>query len=179
MEVSGTSGSFMFTSPFSTPGGSQEIVDKARDRINAGGQPRSGTNGITFKPNSTQEKSEKNQLPIVNDIERNSRFSDLKADRLNELRDSFQTLRTTVNVFRNNDAFNLVAADSSRQDLVKIKADMGSPAEKFTITPTKKAMSSTLVSDEQFKLDALGLSGNIYINGFKVSVETTDSIFDF
>ena len=178
MEVSGTNGSFMFTSPFSTPGGSKAIVDKARDTINAGGQPRSGTNGLTFKSNSIQERSEKTQLPIVDDIERNSRFSDLKVDRLNELRDTFKTLRTTVNVFRNTDAFNLVAADSSRQDLVKIKAGMGSPTEKFTVTPTKKAINSTLVSDEQSKLDALGLSGNFYINGFKVSVETTDSIFD-
>ena len=121
MEVSGTSGSFMFTSPFSTSGGSKEIVGKARDTINAGGQSRPGTNGFTFKSKSIQEKSEKTQLPIVDDIERNSRFSDLKVDRLNELRDTFQTLRTTVNVFRNTDAFNLVAADSSRQDLVKIK----------------------------------------------------------
>ena len=78
MEVSGTRGSFMFTSPFSTPGGSKAIVDKARDTINAGGQPRSGTYDIAFKYNSIQEKSEKNQLPIVDGIERNSRFSDLK-----------------------------------------------------------------------------------------------------
>ena len=178
MEVSGTNGPFMFTSPFSTPGGSKSIVDKARETINAGGQPRSGTNGLTFKSNSIQERSEKTQLPIVDDIERNSRFSDLKVDRLNELRDTFQTLRTTVNVFRNTDAFNLVAADSSRQDLVKIKAGMASPTEKFTVTPIKKAINNTLVSDEQSKLDALGLSGNFYINGFKVSVETTDSVFD-
>ena len=178
MEVSGISGSFMFASPFSTPGGSKAIVSKARDTINAGGQPRSGTNGLTFKSNSIQERSEKTQRPIVDDIERNSRFSDLKVDRLNELRDTFQTLRTTVNVFRNTDAFNLVAADSSRQDLVKIKAGMASPTEKFTVTPTKKAINNTLVSDEQSKLDALGLSGNFYINGFKVSVETNDSIFD-
>ena len=178
MEVSGTSGSFMFVSPFSTPGGSKAIVSKARDTINAGGQSRAGTNAFTFKSNSIQERSEKTQLSIVDDIERNSRFSDLKVDRLNELRDSLQTLRTTVNVFRNTDAFNLVAADSSRQDLVKIKAGIASPTEKFTVTPTKKAINNTLVSDEQSKLDALGLSGNFYINGFKVSVETTDSIFD-
>ncbi len=178
MEVSGTSGSFMFASPFSTPGGSKAIVSKARDTINAGGQPRSGTNALTFKSNSIQERSEKTQRPIVDNIERSRRFSDLKVDRLNELRDTFQTLRTTVNVFRNTDAFNLVAADSSRQDLVKIKAGMASPTEKFTVTPTKKAINNTLVSDEQSKLDALGLNGNFYINGFKVSVETTDSVFD-
>jgi len=178
MEVSGTSGSFMFASPFSTPGGSKAIVSKARDTINTGGQPRSGTNGLTFKSNSIQERSEKTQRPIVDNIERSSRFSDLKVDRLNELRDTFQTLRTTVNVFRNTDVFNLVAADSSRQDLVKIKAGMASPTEKFTVTPTKKAINNTLVSDEQSELDALELSGNFYINGFKVSVETNDSIFD-
>ena len=38
-------------------------------------------------------------------------------------------------------------------------------------------VSSTLASDKQSTpIKALGLSGNFYINGFKISVETTDSI---
>ena len=129
--------------------------------------------------NVVTEKSEKNKFSIVDDIERSSRFSDLKVERLNSLRASLQTLRTTVNVFRNNGAFNLNAADSSREDLVKIQAGKTSPTGRFTVAPTRKMVSSVLASDEQSTpIEAIGLSGNFYVNGFKISVETTDSVFE-
>ena len=205
MEVSGTSNSFLFTSPFTVSGGNKATVSEAKDDLNSGGQPRSGTNDLVFQSlnivgrrvpvfegggplagfrlgnavNVVTEKSERNKFPIADDIERNSRFSDLKVERLNSLRASLQTLRTTVNVFRNNGAFNLNAADSSREDLVKIQAGKTSPTGKFTVAPTRKMVSSTLASDEQSSpIEAIGLSGNFYVNGFKISVETTDSIFE-
>ena len=205
MEVSGTNGTFLFTSPFSTPGGSRAIISEAQDTLNAGGQPRHRANDLVFQSlnlvgrqipplegagplagfrlgnavNSVTERAKRTKLPIADDIERNSRFSDLKVDRLNHLRDSLQTLKTTVNVFRNNGALNLLAADSSRQDLVKVKAGIASPTGSFTVVPTRKAINSTLASDEQSTpIEALGLSGNFYVNGFKISVETTDSIFE-
>ena len=204
MEVSGTNGAFLFTSPLSTPGGSKAILSEAKDALNTGGQPRPAANNLIFQSlnlvgrqvpplegagplagfrvgnavNSISEKVVRTKLPIADGIERNSRFSDLKIDRLNQLRDSLQTLKTTVNAFLNNGAFNLLAADSSRQDLVKVKAGIASPTGSFTVVPTRKAVSSTLASDEQpTPIEALGFSGDFYINGFKVSVETTDSIF--
>jgi len=205
MEVSGTSNSFLFTSPFTVSGGNKATVSEAKDDLNSGGQPRSGTNDLVFQSlnivgrrvpvfegggplagfrlgnaiNVVTEKSEKNKLPIADDIERNSRFSDLKVERLSSLRDSLQTLRTTVNIFRNNGAFNLNAADSSREDLVKIQTGKTSPAGKFTVSPTRKMVGSTFASDEQSTpIEAIGLSGNFYVNGFKISVEPTDSIFE-
>jgi len=205
MEVSGTSNSFLFTSPLTVSGGNKATVSEAKDDLNSGGQPRPGTNDLVFQSlnivgrrvpvfegggplagfrlanavNVVTEKSEKNKFPIADDIERNSRFSDLKVERLSSLRASLQTLQTTVNIFRNNGAFNLNAADSSREDLVKIKAEKTSPTGRFTVTPTRKMVSSTLASDEQSTpIEAIGLSGNFYVNGFKISVETTDSIFE-
>ena len=205
MEVSGTSNSFLFTSPFTVPGGNKATVSEARDDLNSGGQPRPRANDLASQAlnivgrrvpvfegggplagfhlrnavNVVTEKSEKNKFPIVDDIERNSRFSDLKVERLSSLRASLQTLRTTVNVFRNNGAFNLNAADSSREDLVKIQAGKTSPTGRFTVAPTRKMVSSTLASDEQSTpIEAIGISGNFYINGFKISVDTTDSIFE-
>ena len=205
MEVSSTSNSFLFTSPFTVSGGNKATVSEAKDDLNSGGQPRSGTNDLVFQSlnivgrrvpvfegggllagfrlgnavNVVTEKSERNKFSIADDIERNSRFSDLKVERLSSLRASLQTLRTTVNVFRNNGAFNLNAADSSREDLVKIQAGKTSPTGKFTVAPTRKMVSSILASDEQSSpIEAIGLSGNFYVNGFKISVETTDSIFE-
>ena len=205
MEVTGTNNSFLFTSPFTVSGGNKATVSEAKDDLNSGGQPRSGTNDLVFQSlnivgrrvpvfegggplagfrlgnavNVVTEKSERNKFPIADDIERNSRFSDLKVERLSSLRASLQTLQTTVNVFRNNGAFNLNAADSSREDLVKIQAGKTSPTGKFTVAPTRKMVSSILASDEQSSpIEAIGLSGNFYVNGFKISVETTDSIFE-
>ena len=205
MEVSGTSNSFLFGSPFTVSGGNKATVSEAKDDLSSGGQPRSGTNDLVFQSlnivgrrvpvfegggplagfrlgnavNVVTEKSERNKFSIADDIERNSRFSDLKVERLTSLRASLQTLRTTVNVFRNNGAFNLNAADSSREDLVKIQAGKTSPTGRFTVVPTRKMVSSTLASDEQSTpIEAIGLSGNFYINGFKISAETTDSIFE-
>ena len=205
MEVSGTSNSFLFTSPLTVSGGNKAIVSEAKDDLNSGGQPRPGRNDLVFQSsnivgrrvpvfegggplagfrlgnavNVITEKSEKNKFSIVDNIERNSRFSDLKVERLNTLRASLQTLRTTVNIFRNNGAFNLNAADSSREDLVKIQAGKTSPTGRFTVAPTRKMVSSVLASDEQSTpIEAIGLSGNFYVNGFKISVEATDSIFE-
>ena len=205
MEVTGTNNSFLFTSPFTVSGGNKATVSEAKDDLNSGGQPRPGIKDLVFQSlnivgrrvpvfegggplagfrlgnavNVVTEKSERNKFPIADDIERNSRFSDLKVERLSSLRASLQTLRSTVNVFRNNGAFNLNAADSSREDLVKIQAGKTSPTGKFTVAPTRKMVSSILASDEQSSpIEAIGLSGNFYVNGFKISVETTDSIFE-
>ena len=205
MEVSGTSNSFLFTSPLSVSGGNKAIVSEAKDDLNSGGQPRPGINDLVFQSlnivgrrvpvfegggplagfrlgnavNVVTERSERNKFPIADDIGRNNRFSDLKVERLNSLRASLQTLRTTVNVFRNNGAFNLNAADSSREDLVKIQAGKTSPTGRFTVAPIRKMVSSTLASDEQSTpIEAIGLSGNFYVNGFKISAEATDSIFE-
>ena len=205
MEVTGTNNSFLFTSPFTVSGGNKATVSEAKDDLNSGGQPRPGIKDLVFQSlnivgrrvpvfegggplagfrlgnavNVVTEKSERNKFPIADDIERNNRFSDLKVERLSSLRASLQTLRSTVNVFRNNGAFNLNAADSSREDLVKIQAGKTAPTGRFTVAPTRKMVSSTLASDEQSTpIEAIGLSGNFYVNGFKISVETTDSIFE-
>lgn len=205
MEVSGTQNTFLFTSPFSVPGGSRAIISEARDILNDGGRSRSGKNNLVFRSlthvgrqvppleaagplagfrlgnavNSVTERAGRVKFPIADDIGRNSRFTDLKVDRLNQLRDSLQTLSITVNIFRNNGAFNLRAADSSLRDLVKVEAGNTSPTGRFTVIPKRKAVNSTLASDEQSTpFAALGLSGNFYVNGFKITVETTDSVFE-
>ena len=49
MEVSGTSNSFLFTSPLSVSGGNKAIVSEAKDDLNSGGQPRPGRNDLVFQ----------------------------------------------------------------------------------------------------------------------------------
>jgi flagellar capping protein FliD len=205
MEVSSSSNSFLFSSPATVSGGNKAIISEAKNSLTTAGQPRPGKNDLLFQSLSiverrvpifegigplagfrlsnavkvVSEKSERNKYPVADNIERSSRFSDLKIERLASLRASLQTLQTTVNSFLNNGAFNLVAAESSREDLVKIKAEKASPTGRFTVTPTRKMVSSTLASNEQpTPIGAIGVSGNFYVNGFKISVETTDSIFE-
>ena len=205
MEVSSSSNSFLFSSPATVSGGNKAIISEAKNSLTTAGQPRPGKNDLLFQSLSiverrvpifegigplagfrlsnavkvVSEKSERNKYPVADNIERSSRFSDLKIERLASLRSSLQTLQTTVNSFLNNGAFNLVAAESSREDLVKIKAEKASPTGRFTVTPTRKMVSSTLASNEQpTPIGAIGVSGNFYVNGFKISVETTDSIFE-
>ena len=205
MEVSGTSSSFLFASPSAISGGSRAIISEAKDNLNTGGQSRPSANDLVFQSlnivgrqvppfegvgplagfrlgnavNVVTEKSERDKLPIAKNIERNGRFSDLRIERLASLRTSLQTLQATVNIFRNYGTLNLISAESSRKDLVAIKAGANSPTGNFTITPTRKMISNTLASDEQpTPIQAIGLSGDFYVNGFKISVEITDSIFE-
>ncbi len=205
MEISGSSNSFLLASPATVSGGNKAIISEAKKSLTTGGQPRPGKNDLVFQSldiverrvpvfegtgplagfrmgnavKVASEKSERNKFPVADNIERSSRFSGLKIERLATLRASLQTLQTTVNVFLNNGAFNLVAAESSREDLVKVKAEKASPTGRFTVTPTRKMISSTLASNEQSTpIGAIGISGNFHINGFKISVETTDSIFE-
>ena len=49
MEVSGTSNSFLLTSPLTVSGGNKATVSEAKDDLNSGGQPRPGTNDLVFQ----------------------------------------------------------------------------------------------------------------------------------
>ncbi|HIL27523.1 MAG TPA: hypothetical protein EYG21_09125 [Nitrospinaceae bacterium] len=205
MEVSGNSSSFLFASPFAVSGGNKATVNEARNDLRSGGQSRPVINDLAFESldiatrgipvfegsgplagfrlssavNVITKKSERSKLPIADSIKRNSRLSDLKVERLGSLRASLQRLRATINALSNKGAFNLNAAGSSQEDLVKIQVGKTSPIGKFSVTPTRKMVKSTLVSDEQpAPIKAIGLSGNFYVNGFKISVEVTDSIFE-
>ena len=205
MEVSGTSSSFLFTSPFAVSGGNKATVNEARDDLRSGGQSRQGIKDLAFESleiarrggavfegsgtlagfhlssavNVITKKSERSKLPIADSIKRNSRLSDLKVERLGSLRASLQRLRSTINDLSNKGAFNLNAASLSQEDLVKIQVGKTSPIGKFSVTPIRKMVKSTLASDEQpTPIKAIGLSGNFYVNGFKISVEVTDSIFE-
>ena len=114
MEVSGTSSSFLFTSPFAVSGGNKATVNEARNDLRSGGQSRQGIKdlasesldiarrgGAVFEGsgplagvhlssavNVITKKSERSKLPIAASIKRNSRLSALKVERLGRLRAS-------------------------------------------------------------------------------------------
>ncbi|KMP12056.1 hypothetical protein UZ36_02405 [Candidatus Nitromaritima sp. SCGC AAA799-C22] len=205
MEVSGTQTSFLFKSPFTISGGDAAAVQEARNTLNTGGEPRTSNRDIVFNAlisatrqvpaieaagplagfrvsDAIQFLSKRvgsNKFPIVDDLERKGRFTNLKIDRLSQLRESLKTLNTTVNVFLNNGAFNLRAAESPSGGRVQVEPGSIAPTARFTVTPARKVVNSALASDEQSEpLGSLGLSGSFFVNGFKITVETTDSIFE-
>ncbi|MCH8156189.1 MAG: flagellar filament capping protein FliD [Nitrospinae bacterium] len=205
MEVSGTQNSFLFTSPFSITGGSAVAVREAQNTLNAAGESRTSKNNLIFDSlvfvarrvpalgaagpvaglrlgravKSISNQVDSRKPPIVDDFEKKSRFTDLRIDRLNRLRESLNTLRTTVDAFLNNGALNLRVAESSRRANVQVEAGSTAPRVRFSVTPTRQAVNNVIASDEQpDPVPALGLSGTFSVNGFQVTVETTDSIFE-
>ncbi len=70
-------------------------------------------------------------------------------------------------------------AFSTRPKLVQAVAGKDAPLNSFRITPVRLSQAAILASDEQSTpLGALGLTGSFFINGTKITVESTDSLFE-
>jgi flagellar capping protein FliD len=119
------------------------------------------------------------RLQIADGLGQTSRFRELKRDRLNELRSSLQNLQARVSRLQGEDALNFRSGKSSKNDVVQVVAGGRSPVTGFSVRADRLSQVNVLVSDEQSSpLGALGLAGSFFINGTKVTVETSDSVFD-
>ena len=118
-------------------------------------------------------------VSIDQNLEGTSRFQDLKTDRLADLENSLRTLQSRVSKLRGQEALNTRQSTSSQPDVVEVSAGRNSPTATFSVRPDRLAQGDVLVSDEQAApLGALGLSGSFLVNGTKVAVEATDSLFE-
>jgi flagellar capping protein FliD len=125
------------------------------------------------------QSSSSERLPIADNLGRTSRFSELKRDRLNDLKSSLQNLQTRVSRLQGEGALNFRKGKSSRDDVIRVDAGGRSPVTGFSVRADRLAQAAVLVSDEQSTpLGSLGLSGNFFVNGTKVTVEASDSVFD-
>ncbi|MZH02947.1 MAG: hypothetical protein F3745_06020, partial [Nitrospinae bacterium] len=120
---------------------------------------------------------ESRKIPLIDDLEKKERFTLLKLGKLDDLSVSLQSLRETVLLSK--DALNPKAASSSRSELVQASAGKDAPQDSFRITPVRLSQAAILTSIEQTTpLGALGLTGSFFINGTKITVESTDSLFE-
>jgi flagellar capping protein FliD len=77
------------------------------------------------------------------------------------------------------DSLNQKKANTTRSKLVQALAGKDAQLNTFRITPMRLSQAAILASDEQFTpLRALGLTGSFSINGTKINVEATDSLFE-
>jgi flagellar capping protein FliD len=119
------------------------------------------------------------KIPIVDNLDKSERFTLLKLRQLGDLITSLKSLGKTVSELLADDALNPKTASSTRPKLVKALAGKDSPLNIYRITPVRLSQEAILASDEQATpLGALGLTGSFSINGTKITVEATDSLFE-
>jgi flagellar capping protein FliD len=193
--------------PLNSTGSTSNNVDVriARDTINGSDSPRETKRDILFDsvfinkrkvPNLEaagplaafrvadtiellSRKVESRKIPLIDDLEKKERFTLLKLGKLDDLSISLESLRKTVSGLLSGDALNPKAASSSRSELIQAFAGEDAPQDNFRITPIRLSQAAILVSDEQSTpLGALGLTGSFFINGTKVTLESTDSLFE-
>jgi flagellar capping protein FliD len=130
---------------------------------------------ITFLSSQAQAR----KVPIVNDLEKKERFSQLKLRHLDELSTSLKSLRTTVASLLSNDRLNPKTASSTRSQSVQAEVKGSAPLNSFHVTPVRLSQMARLSSDQQpSPPEAMGLTGSFSINGNKIKVEATDSLFE-
>lgn len=133
--------------------------------------------GDAIKFLSLRNNSSKNST--ADGLGKTSRFQDLKIHRLNDLKNSLQNLQTRVSKLQEKDSLNIRQGKSSKPDVVQVSAGRNSPRTNFSVRVSRLAGESVLVSDAQTApLGALGLSGSFLVNGSKVTVEASDSLFE-
>lgn len=119
------------------------------------------------------------QPPIADNLDKSERFTLLKLRQLDDLTASLKSLGKTVSELLADDALNPKIASSTRSKLVQALAGKDSPLNSFRIIPVRLSQEAILASDEQSTpLGALGLTGSFSINGTKITVEATDSLFE-
>lgn len=180
-------------------------VRVARDTINSSGSPRVTNRDILFDsvfinkrkvPNLKatgplaafrvadaisllSKQSVSRKIPIVDNLDTSERFTLLKLRQLDDLTASLKSLGKTVSELLADDALNPKIASSTRSKLVQALAGKDAPLNSFRITPVRLSQAAILASDEQSTpLGALGLTGSFSINGTKITVEATDSLFE-
>ncbi len=118
-----------------------------------------------------------NRLPVNETIQNKSEFVDLRVETLEKLRKSVRGLSRLTSRLQEDDALNSLSARSSRDEVLEATASSRANVGRFTVVPKQNSVNAVLVSDEQTSpLEPLGLSGSFVVNGFEVTVETTDTI---
>jgi len=119
------------------------------------------------------------KIPIIDDLAKKERFTRLKISQLDDLSTSLKSLEQTVSDLLGDGVLNPKTASSTRSKLVQAVAGKDAPLDNFRVTPVRLSQAAILASDEQSTpLGALGLTGSFFINGTKITVESTDSLFE-
>lgn len=112
--------------------------------------------------------------PITALEQRKSRLEAVKKA-WSDLKLALQAVDTKLDPFFLSTTFQARVAVSSAESVVMGTASAGAPTGTYAISVQKLAQAQVVASAEQPQ-DALGLAGDIYINGKTISVVTTDTV---
>ena len=119
------------------------------------------------------------KIPILEDLGKKERFTPLKLRQLDDLSTSLKTLKQTVTELFSVDALNPKSSSSTRSKRVQAFVGKDAPLDSFRISPVRLSKGAILASDEQSTpLGTLGLTGSFFINGVKITVESSDTLID-
>ena len=119
------------------------------------------------------------KIPILEDLGKKERFTLLKLRQLDDLSTSLKTLGQTVTELFSVDALNPKSSSSTRSKQVQAFVGKDAPLDSFRISPVRLSKGAILASDEQSTpLGTLGLTGSFFINGVKITVESSDTLID-
>ncbi|MBI4389201.1 MAG: hypothetical protein HY580_03390, partial [Nitrospinae bacterium] len=121
--------------------------------------------------------SDQTQIPIVSNLDRKPRFSELQQDTLNDIKDSAQTLSSTVDRLLRKDSLNTRAVKTTPAGIVGAQAGNDTPLTAVAVVARQVSTGNALSSDVQsFPFPALGKTGSFVVNGVSVSVVSSDTI---
>ncbi len=127
--------------------------------------------------NFIAENLRANRLPVSETIQNKSEFVDLRVETLERLRKSVRGLSRLTSQLQEEDALNSLSARSSREEIIEATASSRANKGSFTVVSRQNSVNAVLVSDRQTSpLESLGLTGSFVVNGFEVTVETSDTI---
>jgi len=115
-------------------------------------------------------------FPIIDEIGA-SRITERRTDDIGNLQIRLQALLDKVEELRLGNAFNLLTAKSSDSSTLSVSADSTAEEASFKVTIDAVASRSVLASNAQ-GTGALGLAGNLRINGVAITVVATDTLAD-
>ena len=118
------------------------------------------------------------KLPVIDDLQDKESFVIARLRQLDDLSDSLKDLEETVTNLLSNDSLNPKAASSSRFREVLASAGKNAPLDSIEVRTVQLARTAELVSDVVNPSARLNLSGSFSVNGFEVTVVSTDSIVD-
>ena len=119
------------------------------------------------------------KLPVTENLQNRPETETLKSSLLKDIKNSLENLSLEVDGLKKPGSLNTRLATSSRRKVLEATATSKSPFGTFSVKPERTANGSVLVSDKQdSSVGPLGLSGNFTINGFQVTVESTDTLLD-
>jgi len=122
------------------------------------------------------QRSQYQKIPIIDDLDKKESFASARLRELEDLTESLNKLKKTVDDLLLENVLNPKSASSSRFREVLAVPGKNAPLDSFDVKPIRLSQNAELASDVKDPSARLGLTGSFSINGVSVTVDETDSL---